>query len=330
MQEEKEPEEKIKDEDLLRHFEENPYDPDAKGPEEIVRIFYMNNVSVLPVVSRRGVLLGILTKDRVIAELSDIERVKDIKIDKFITRLAKKITLDDLLPHVGNVREFVVINLFGEIHGKWSRIELFSACEEGKDSGEIRKEVEKQQENQILEWMIYLILEHIPRPLYAVNEKGKTIFYNSHFEELFENQMKREVDITFIEGSIGNKDRNSFFYKKGDKKEMYFFNKDMNFYYEKIPLNSNKNKSGFLIYCDNDLKEPSELIFPDINMEGQSLKSALESVERLLIVDSIRDNKYNISETAKKLKISQKSLKEKVDRFGIDIQEHKKKKKADH
>ena len=250
MQEEKEMETIIKDEELLKQFEENPYDPDSKGPEEIVRLFYMNDVSILPVVSRRGTLLGILTKDSVISELSDIARANDLKVDKFITRLARKISLDDLLPYVGNVKEFVVINLFGEIYGKWSRIELFSACEQGKDSREIKKEVEKQQEDQILEWMIYHILEHIPRALYAVNETGKTIFYNSHFEELFEKQMKRDVDIKFIEGSLGNKVRNTFFYKKGGNKEMYFFNKDMNFYYEKVPLVSNKKKSGFLIFCD--------------------------------------------------------------------------------
>ncbi len=326
MKEEKEVEGALKDEDLMRQFEENPYHPDAKGPEEIVRLFYMNDVSILPVVSRRGLLLGILTKDSVIAELSDIERAKDLKIDKFISALAKKIPLDDLLPLVGNIKEFVVINLFGEIYGKWSRIELFSACEKGKDGSEIKKEVEKQQEDQILEWMIYLILEHIPRSLYALNESGKTIFYNSHFEEFFQKQMKRDVDIKFIEGSLGNKDRNSFFYKKGSNKEMYFFNKDMNFYYEKVPLVSNKEKSGFLIYCDKGLNEPSGLVFPSINIEGQSLKSMLESVERLLIVDSIRDNKYNISETAKKLKITQKSLKEKINRYGVDIEAPKKKK----
>jgi len=326
MQEEKEMETIIKDEELLKQFEENPYDPDSKGPEEIVRLFYMNDVSILPVVSRRGTLLGILTKDSVISELSDIARANDLKVDKFITRLARKISLDDLLPYVGNVKEFVVINLFGEIYGKWSRIELFSACEQGKDSREIKKEVEKQQEDQILEWMIYHILEHIPRALYAVNETGKTIFYNSHFEELFEKQMKRDVDIKFIEGSLGNKVRNTFFYKKGGNKEMYFFNKDMNFYYEKVPLVSNKKKSGFLIYCDKGLNEPPELIFPNTNMDGQSLKSMIESVERLLIVDSIRDSKYNLSETAKKLKITQKSLKEKIDKFGIDAEAPAKKK----
>lgn len=319
MEETAKQEKEKKEEEILRAFEENPYDPDMKGPEEIVRLFYMNDVSILPVVSKRGILLGILTKDSVISELSDIDRAGHLKIDKFITKLAKKISLDDLLPHVGNVKEFVVINLFGEIYGKWSRIELFAACEQGRDSKAIKKEVEKQQEDQVLEWMIYLILEHIPRALYALNEKGRTIFYNSHFEEMFEKQMKREVDIKFVEDSLNNKDRNSFFYKKNDDKNMYFFNKDMNFYYEKVPLISNKKKSGFLIFCDRGLSEPSTLIFPDINMEGHSLKAMLESVERLLIVDSLRENDYNILQTAKKLKTTQKTLKDKIGRFGIDV-----------
>ncbi len=310
-------EKKIKED--LREFEENPYDPNIKGPEEIVRHFYMNNVSVLPVVSRRGILLGILTKDSVIAELSDIERTRDLNIDKFITKLAKKIPLDDLLPLVGNVKEFMVINLFGEIYGKWSRIELFSACEQNKNTKVIKKEVEKQQEDQILEWMIYLILENIPRALYAVNEKGNTIFYNDYFEDMFKKQMSRDVDIKFVEKSLKNTDRNTFFHNKNDKKDIYFFNKDMNFYYEKVPLISNKKKNGYLIYCDKGLNEPSSLLFPNVNMEGQSLKAMLDSVERLLIVDSIRDNKYDVGETAKKLKLTKKSLESKIKKYGIDV-----------
>ena len=61
---------------------------------------------------KRGILLGILSKEKVISELSDIERVNRQKIDDFITKVLRKMTLDDLLPLVGNIKEFVVINLF--------------------------------------------------------------------------------------------------------------------------------------------------------------------------------------------------------------------------
>ncbi len=326
--EEKEIKKEESSRDLVREFEENPFDPESKGPDEVVRLFYMNDAPVLPVISKRGILLGILTKDSVIAELSDLERVKNQKSDQLITKLAKKMPLDDLLPIVGNIKEFVVINIFGEICGKWSRLELFAACEQGRDKKAIQKEVEKQQEDQILEWMIYLILEHIPRALYAVNEKGKTIFYNSHFEDIFIKQMSKDVDIGFIEKSFGNSKKNSFFYRNKGKEDIYFFNKDMKIYYEKIPLKAGEKNAGFLIFCDREWDESSSgTKLPELKMEGLSLKEKIDSFERMLIVDSIKENKHNITEIAKKLKITKKALESRIKKYGIDANPSQKLKK---
>ena len=157
-----------------KEFEENPFDHQNKRPEDVVRLFYLHDVPVIPVVSKRGMLLGILRKENVIAELSDIERVEKLKIDEFITRLAARMSFDDLLPY-GKIKEFIVINIFGEEQGTWSRLQLFSACDTSRGSAP-EAEIRKQQEDQALEWMIYLILEHIPRALYALNSNGSTIF----------------------------------------------------------------------------------------------------------------------------------------------------------
>ncbi len=296
-------------------FDENPYNPEAKGPEEIVRLFYVNNVPILPVVSKRGLLLGILTKESVISELSDLERVGKQKIDSFIMKISKKMSLDDILPIVGNVKEFTVINLFGDLYGKWSRLELFAACEKSGVSG---KEVLKHREEQILEWMIYLVLEHIPRALYAVNDKGKTIFYNNYFEDIFISHVGKDVDAKFVESSLGNPDRNDFFYRKKDNKDIYFFNKDMKFFYEKAPLISNDKNVGYLIFVDKSLSESPGSVFPGIDMNTMSLNEMLESVERHIIVDSLRQHKNNMKEAAQKLKLSPKALANKIEKYGID------------
>ncbi|MFH0975790.1 MAG: helix-turn-helix domain-containing protein [Spirochaetota bacterium] len=300
-------------------FEENPYNPESKGPEEIVRLFYLNNVPIIPVVSKRGLLLGILTKESVISELSDLERVGKQKIDAFIIKISKKMTLDELLPVVGNVKEFIVINLFGDIYGKWSRLDLFAACEQS--GGKTDKEAPKHREEQVLEWMIYLVLEHIPRPLYALNEKGKTIFYNSHFEDLYNKHSGKDVDAGFIEATLSNPDKNDFFYKKKDNKEMYFYNKDMMFYYEKMQLVSDGKNVGYLIYIDNSLGGTSGVSFPGINMNTMSLNEMLESAERSIIVDAIRQNNNSIPETAKKLKLSGKALVNKIKKYGIKVKQ---------
>jgi transcriptional regulator with PAS, ATPase and Fis domain len=303
------------DKDLVE-FDKNPYDPENKGPEEIVRLFYSNNVPILPVVSKRGLLLGILTKENVISELSDLERVGKQKIDAFIMKISKKMSLDELLPVVGNVKEFVVINLFGEVFGKWSRLELFAACE--TNSGK-EKDASKHRDDQALEWMIYLVLEHIPRALYAINDKGKTVFYNSHFEDMYIEQIGKDVDTKFVESSLSNTNKNDFFYRKKNSKDMYFFNKDMKFYYEKVPLMSNDKNVGYLIFIDPHLTENSAPVFSGIDTSSMSLNEMIDSVERSLIVDSVRQNKNNIDETAKQLKLSAKALSAKINKYGINL-----------
>ncbi|MDY6967132.1 MAG: hypothetical protein SVR08_00555 [Spirochaetota bacterium] len=310
---------KKESEERLREFEENPYNPDGKKPEDVVRIFYINSISIIPVISRRGVLLGILEKEDVIAELSDIERVNNLKIDQFISKVARKMTLDEVLPYAMNTKEFIVINLFGEIHGKWTRLKLFAACEQAQDQDHIINEIEKQKEDQILEWMIYLILEHIPRALYAINKDGKTIFYNSYFEDLFKRRLKRDIDIKFVEDSLNAPQKNELFSNNRNDKETYFYNKSMKIYYEKAPLLSNGEPVGFLIFCDKNLNEESGIMLPGINMKGMSLKEMMQSIERMLIVESIIDNNYNLQETAKNLRISRQSLQKKVDNFGIEF-----------
>lgn len=315
---EKASEESREAKDVLREFEENPYNPDSRGPEDIVRVFYKNDVPVIPVVSKRGILLGILTKDKVVSELSDIERVKKQKIDTFITKTAKKISLDELLPLAGNIKEFVVINLFGEVYGTWSRLELFAACEQGRGRKNAEWEAEKHKEEQILEWMIYLVLEHIPRALYALNDKGKTFFYNSHFEDIFESNFKKGVDIKFVEESLGNPEKNSFFNKDKKGKDIYFYNKDINFYYEKLPLVSNKKTVGYLIFCDPGLSKPP-VGSSSISVEGTSLKEKLDSIERAIIVETIEEATHNIAAAAKKLQITRKALQTKIEKYGIKV-----------
>jgi transcriptional regulator with PAS, ATPase and Fis domain len=301
----------------LKEFEANPYNPEKSSPEDVMRIFFVNDVPIIPVISKKGALIGVLKKDDVISELSDIERTKNQKIDQFITRLSRKMTLDELLPYVSNIQEFTVINMFGEVQGKWSRIDLLEASENRKNNKVGSADIEKQKEEQVLEWMIYLILEHIPRALYALNQHGKTIFYNSHFEELYLSSMKKDVDVKFIENSFGQHDKNDFYYRSGVKEEMFFYNKDMDIYYEKIPLLSNDRPVGFLIYCDRNSSENDDKTIS--RTKGKSLSEMLGAVERRLIVDVLKSKKYDIGKTAEELKMSKQALRKKISGHGIDL-----------
>jgi len=304
----------IKNEDNeTREFTENPFDHQNKRPEDVVRLFYLHDVPVIPVISKRGVLIGVLRKESVISELSDIERVERLKIDEFITRLAVKMNFDDLLPY-GKIREFIVVNIFGEVQGKWSRLQLFAACDNAKIASH-DSEIKKQQEDQVLEWMIYHILEHIPRPLYALNEKGKTIFYNSHFEDMYTGKFNSDVNVEMIESIMSDPAKNELFSNLNDD-DLHFYNSELDIFYEKIPMMSGGKKSGFLIYCDKKSDGDDEFKIPGVDLRNKSLQEILESVERHLIVDSLHKTS-NIDEVSEKLKISRQALSSKIKKFDI-------------
>lgn len=295
-------------EDLME-FQENPYDHHDKRPEDVVRLFYVHDVPVIPVVSKRGILIGILRKESVISQLSDIERVEKLKIDEFITQLAGRMNFDDLLPF-GKIREFVIINIFGEVQGTWSRLQLFSACENNKGMEPV-EEVKKQQEDQALEWMIYLILEHVPRGLYAVNEKGKTIFYNSYFEDFFTEKFKKEVDIELIEKSIMDPSANELISgNPGD--DIHFYNRELGFAYESIPLVSKGRKSGFLIFC-----EKGEAAIKVEGGEKGTLADKIEAFERQMIVNALHDS-ASLDSAAEILGLKKQALKTRLKKLNID------------
>lgn len=299
-------------------FEDNPYQTDKRKPEDIVRLFYVHNVPIVPVISKRGLLIGVLKKEDLVAELSDIERAEKLKIDEFITRVARKMSLDDLLAY-GKIKEFVVINIFGDILGRWPRLKLFNATEGGLKEDKAAEEVDAQREEQVLEWIIYLILEHIPRALYAVNENGKTIFYNSHFEDMYTDIKKEEVDTDVVEKLFADPNDNELFSKPGQD-VIYFSNRELDLYYEKIPLVSNQKKVGFLIFCDQkgDGIPGDTRQLKGIDLRGGgALPDILSGVERQLIVEALK-SAGNPADAAKELQVTKQSLATRIKKYKIE------------
>jgi len=303
----------------LKEFKENPYS-DTKKPEDIVRLFYSNDVPIIPVVSQRDILIGILRKEDIISELSDIERVGKLKIDKFVTKLARKFTFEELLVY-GKIKEFVTINIFGELIGTWSRIKLFTAVENpilvSDKKNQPEQEIERQKEEQQLEWLIYLILEHIPRGLYALNEKGKTIFFNSYFDDIYTDKFGDDVDPEKVEKIFKSTVKNSL--RKDENGEAFFYNSELEIFYEKVPLKDRKKKLGFLIFCHTPSnKKENSLSFSGLDVDGLSFKEILDVVERHIVVETF-NIEGNLTTVAKKLQISKQALNNKIKKHNIDL-----------
>ncbi len=74
---------------------------------------------------------------------------------------------------------------------------------------------------------------HIPRALYALNERGGSIFYNSHFEDCTKPRSGAMVDTAFVEMSIGDSEKNEVHSREDGSNEPYIYNRDMRIYNEK-------------------------------------------------------------------------------------------------
>jgi transcriptional regulator with PAS, ATPase and Fis domain len=302
-------------------FDENPYSPEVKKPEDIVRLFYVHNVPILPVISKRGILFGILKKEDVIAELSDIAR-SSVKIDEFVQKLAKKMTMDELLPLVVNVKELIAIDLFGEVQGRWSRLDLFMAAEGHYTKNEKEKgkeEKEAQSKDTVIEWLIYMVLEHIPRALYAVNSNGKTIFFNGHFEEMYQNAFPEstDVDIAKVESILMDSSYNDI-YTSYVYKRQFFYNKELKAYYERVPLKSENKTVGYLFMFERDITK-QDLLVPDIISDTDGIDELLSRAERSILVQALTQSSYDITQAAKMLHISVADIKKRIKHYDITI-----------
>ncbi len=311
--------------DEIREFDTNPYDPERMNPEDVMRHFFVDEVPILPVVSKSGALLGILKKDDLVSELSDLDRARKQKTDQLVQKLLKKMTLDDLLPFVTKHREFSVINIFGEHLGKWSRLQLLEASESSEKKKQSAADIDKQKDHEMVEWIIYSILEHIPRPLYALNNNGKTMFYNGHFEELIEQSIGKDYDIAQVENLFTDPEKNDFYYN--DNEDILFYNQEFNVYYEKIPMKSNDKQIGFLVFCDKESNIPVSALIARKNLKKQSLAERLKTIEKIIISETIKEKKNNIDFAAKALHISKKNLFERAAALGIEIERKKSGKK---
>ena len=302
-------------------FDENPYSPEIKKPEDIVRLFYVHNVPILPVISKRGILFGILKKEDVIAELSDIAR-SSVKIDEFVQKLAKKMTMDELLPLVVNVKDLIAIDLFGEVQGRWSRLDLFMAAEGHYTKNEKEKgkeEKEAQSKDTVIEWLIYMVLEHIPRALYAVNSNGKTIFFNGHFEEMYQNAFPEstDVDIAKVESILMDSSYNDI-YTSYVYKRQFFYNKELKAYYERVPLKSENKTVGYLFMFERDITK-QDLLVPDIISDTDGIDELLSRAERSILVQALTQSSYDITQAAKMLHISVADIKKRIKHYDITI-----------
>ncbi|TGL17145.1 transcriptional regulator [Leptospira yanagawae] len=302
--------------------------------ESLYRHFLLTRASHIPVISEKGELVGLLSKERVHRELSDLgkerEDLDQIPIEILETELSESLVLyfkeSSLIP---------VIGIDGEKKDNWDKPRFLAAFTK-LESKQIRdpkletieSKLEKKKENlDSVQWFMELILSHFPDGLIATDVTGGTIFYNESFErdiltkplfddsietaEKYLHNLNREVFATYL------KDHDLSLGKEADTSVLTTMLPDLQSQVRIITLKKEKKVVGFLYHFTSSVsgfgKGKSD--FPDLDLAFHSklpLETVLAEMEAHYIHKSLQRNSQNISHAATELGIPRTTLQNRI------------------
>lgn len=304
--------------------------------ESLYRHFLLTRASHIPVVNEKGELVGLLSKERVHRELSDLgkerEDLDQIPIEILETELNESVILyfkeSSLIP---------VIGIDGEKKDNWDKPRFLAAFTK-LESKQIRdpkldsieSKLEKKKENlDSVQWFMELILSHFPDGLFATDVTGGTIFYNESFEKdiltkpLFDDSIKtaeqylhnlnKEVLATYL------KEHDLSLGKEADTNVLTTMLPDLQSQVRIITLKKEKKVVGFLYHFASSVSgfgnRNTKSDFPDLDLAFHSklpLESILTEMEAHYIHKSLQRNSQNISHAASELGIPRTTLQNRI------------------
>ncbi|EMY62253.1 helix-turn-helix domain-containing protein [Leptospira terpstrae] len=304
--------------------------------ESLYRHFLLTRATHLPVISEEGELLGLLSKDRVHRELSDLgrerEELEEIPLDILETELH-----ENLILYFKESSQIPVIGLDGEKKDNWDKPRFLAAFTKLDASHsrnpkleEIESKLEKKKENaDSVQWFMELILSHFPDGLIATDVTGSTVFYNETFEneiltkplfrdslqlaEKYLHNLNREVLASYL------KDHDMSLGKDADTNVLYTNLTELRVTLRIVTLKKEKKVFGFLYhFSPSSFANPSgdgHSEFPSLDEAFHSklpLESVLEEMEAHYIHKSLKRNSNNISHTATELGVPRTTLQNRI------------------
>lgn len=297
----------------------------------------MTRATHLPVVSSTGELVGLLSKDRVQRELSDLggkreeyteipDSILDLELHESILQYFKE---SNLIP---------VIGLDGEKKESWDKPRFLAAftkldSKKQKDPKleEVHHKIDKQKEKQeSIHWFMELILSHFPDGLLATDVNGNSIFYNESFEEkiltksIFKDSIQTAEKYLFnlsrelIANYLKNHDLN--LKSESEIAELTTTVSGLNSLIRVVTLRKDKKVVGFL-YHFSQMKDilggPSGAESPRLGLDlalqkKLPLEKILEETESFYILETLRKNQKNISHSANDLGIPRTTLQNRI------------------
>ncbi|PJZ44807.1 DNA-directed RNA polymerase I subunit RPA34 [Leptospira brenneri] len=304
--------------------------------ESLYRHFLLTRATHLPVISEEGELLGLLSKDRVHRELSDLGRERE-DLDEIPVEILETELHENLLLFFKESTQIPVIGLDGEKKDNWDKPRFLAAFTRLDTSQvrdpkleEIESKLEKKRENaDSVQWFMELILSHFPDGLLATDVNGATVFYNETFEneiltkplfrdslqlaEKYLHNLNREVLAAYL------KEHDLSLGKDADTNVLYTNLTDLRLTLRIITLKKEKKVFGFLYhFSPSSFANPTgngDSEFPNLGEAFRSklpLESVLEEMEAHYIHKSLKRNSNNISHTATELGVPRTTLQNRI------------------
>ncbi|TGL10212.1 PAS domain-containing protein [Leptospira levettii] len=304
--------------------------------ESLYRHFLLTRATHIPVISEKGELVGLLSKERVHRELSDLGKERE-DLDQIPLEILETELNESILLYFKETSLIPVIGIDGEKKDNWDKPRFLAAftkleskqVRDPKLDG-IESKLEKKKENvDSVQWFMELILSHFPDGLFATDVTGGTIFYNESFErdiltkslfddsietaEKYLHNLNREVLASYL------KEHDLSLGKEADTNVLTTMLPDLQSQVRIITLKKEKKVVGFLYHFVSSHvgfgvgKTKSE--FPDLDMAFFSklpLETVLAEMEAHYIHKSLQRNSQNISHAASELGIPRTTLQNRI------------------
>ncbi|XDD48181.1 helix-turn-helix domain-containing protein [Leptospira sp. WS39.C2] len=318
--------------------------------ESLYRHFLLTRASHIPVVDEKGELVGLLSKERVHRELSDLGKER-VDLDQIPIEILETELNESVILYFKETSLIPVIGIDGEKKDNWDKPRFLAAFTK-LESKQIRdpkldsieSKLEKKKENlDSVQWFMELILSHFPDGLFATDVTGGTIFYNESFErdiltkslfndsietaEKYLHNLNREVLASYL------KEHDLSLGKEADTNVLTTMLPDLLSQVRIITLKKEKKVVGFLYHFVSSVsslgagKTKSE--FPDLDLAFSSklpLETILTEMEAHYIHKSLQRNSQNISHAASELGIPRTTLQNRIRFLNLSerFQNHKK------
>ncbi len=293
--------------------------------KDIMRLFFKYDIDFLPVIDGRNKLRGFIFKNSLINDATETDFINKT----FSSLTSKYILLPDeseflsLIKNLEDTLEFPVLNLKGEVLELWKKKDLVNVFYNIPSSS--KKEENNDNLKKINEKIVKYIFNNLPINILMIDGNNKIIYANQKLLE--------EMD--FREEIILNQKITKIFPSLNiikTKNNLYPVYHNISYQHRKWSytiIDISKILEG--VYCyifeikkDADISLKRKAVEKDVekkNIKNKKLPDIIKESERDIIINALKEHNWNISATARYLKIPRQTLQYKINKYKIGLNE---------